>query len=169
VYGRQNGQGTFIYLNGDKYEGKWKDGEIDEGTLTWKDGVKNAGEYKGGQMWNGTKYDKDGNILYKIVNGKRIKQLSYLYRFGECCDFKWEVFGQKDINPKYQGQVKDGIPNGQGTLTWSNGNKYVGIWKDGEENGQGTFTYHNGRKYVGEYKDEKPRNGIYYDKNRKSK
>tara|TARA_B110000967_G_C18824195_1_gene530409 strand:+ start:176 stop:415 length:240 start_codon:yes stop_codon:yes gene_type:complete len=75
VYGRQNGQGTFIYLNGDKYEGKWKDGEIDEGTLTWKDGVKNAGEYKGGQMWNGTKYDKVGNILYKIVNGKKDKTI----------------------------------------------------------------------------------------------
>ena len=49
------------------------------------------------------------------------------------------VFGQSS---KYEGEIKNGLPNGQGTLTWSNGNKYVG-----------------------EYKDDNRWNGTIYDKN----
>ena len=53
----------------------------------------------------------------------------------------------------YEGEWKNGNPNGQGTFTWSNGRKYVGEWKDGKYNGQGIFTYPDGEKYEGEYKD----------------
>jgi len=42
--------------------------------------------------------------------------------------------------------------------------KYVGEYKDGIPNGQGTYTSSNGEKYEGEWKDEKPWNGTYYDK-----
>ena len=44
------------------------------------------------------------------------------------------------------------------------GEKYEGEWKNGKRTGQGTYTWSNGDKYVGEYKDEKPWNGTYYDK-----
>ena len=53
---------------------------------------------------------------------------------------------------------ENGEYNGQGTYTWSNGDKYVGEWKDGKENGQGTITktYRDGKFiYVGEWKDAK--------------
>jgi hypothetical protein len=90
-----------------------------------------------------------------------------LYRWGECCkeDYKWMGFGDKETHPKYQGQVKDGKPNGLGFLTTIYGEKYVGEWKDGEYNGQGTFTHSDGGKYVGEFKDGKRWNGMQYDKN----
>ncbi len=32
----------------------------------------------------------------------------------------------------YEGELKDGKYDGQGTYTWSDGRKYVGEWKDGE-------------------------------------
>ena len=87
-----------------------------------------------------------------------------LYMWGEFPDYKWMGFGDKDTHPKYQGQVKDGKPNGLGILILSNGlSKYVGEWKDGEKHGQGTETWSFGRKYVGEYKDGLPWNGIRYD------
>jgi len=54
---------------------------------------------------------------------------------------------------KYEGEFKDGILNGQGTITWSDGRKYEGEFKDGKPNGQGTITWSDGRKYVGEFKD----------------
>jgi len=111
-----------------------------------------------------------------------------LYVWGEYPDWKWVEFGDKETQPKYQGQVKDGKPNGlgsltypdgskyvgefkdgkkhgQGTFTWSNGKKSVGEWKDGERNGQGTITYPDGIKYVGEFKDGELWNGIFYEKN----
>jgi hypothetical protein len=56
---------------------------------------------------------------------------------------------------KYVGETKDGLPNGHGTYTLSSGAKYVGAFKDGNFNGQGTSTWPNGQKYVGEWKDSK--------------
>ena len=96
-----------------------------------------------------------------------------LYRWGEYPDYKWMGFGDKDTHPVYQGQVKNGKPNGLGVIIYPDGilkggNKYVGEWKDGKEHGQGTLTtpvedsrnfIHHGRKYVGEWKKGKHWNG----------
>ena len=63
-----------------------------------------------------------------------------------------------------------GKPHGQGTRTFTNGDKYVGEWKNGKENGNGKrnspdgSTFSAGRKYEGEWKDGKPWNGILSDK-----
>ena len=86
-----------------------------------------------------------------------------LYRWGEYPDYKWMGFGEKDTNPKYQGQVKNGKPNGLGYLIYPDGGKYVGEWKDGKKNGQGTFTISDGTNYVGEWKDDETWNGTLYN------
>ena len=57
----------------------------------------------------------------------------------------WFEDGNKDKDAKYIGEFKDGFfedrqPNGQGTITYPNGNKYVGVLKDGKHHGQGTYT-----------------------------
>ena len=72
-----------------------------------------------------------------------------LYVLGEYPDWKWVEFGDKETQPKYQGNVKDEIPNGLGILIFPNGDKYVGSWKDGKRNGQGIETYLSGQKYEG--------------------
>ena len=64
----------------------------------------------------------------------------------------------------YTGEVSNGVPNGQGTYTYLDGNKYVGEWKDGNFHGQGTETYPDGSKYVGEFKDGKLWKGTEFDK-----
>ena len=48
---------------------------------------------------------------------------------------------------KYVGEFKDGLPNGQGTYTWSDGDKCVGEFKDGE-NWNGTGYNKNGEIVV---------------------
>jgi len=55
-----------------------------------------------------------------------------LYVLGEYTEWKWVKSGDKDTQPKYQGQVKDGKPNGLGVLISTNGWKYFGSWKNGE-------------------------------------
>ena len=55
----------------------------------------------------------------------------------------------------YVGEFKDDKIHGQGTYTYANGDKYVGEHKDNKKHGQGTLTYANGHKYVGEFKDNK--------------
>ena len=72
--GKYHGHGTFTYLDGNMYVGEFKDGlKNGQGTQTWLDGRKYVGEYKDGKTWNGTGYDKNGNIIRTWVNGKGIK------------------------------------------------------------------------------------------------
>ena len=92
------GRGKYIYPNGEKYVGEWKNGKFcgqgtytfpdgrmyvgelknrkynGQGTFTLPDGTKYVGEYKDGLPWNGIRYDHYGNIEQKFVNGKRIIQ-----------------------------------------------------------------------------------------------
>ena len=48
--------------------------------------------------------------------------------------------------------------------TWSDGSKYVGELKEGLPNGQGTLTSSDGRKRVGEFKEDQPWNTTEYNK-----
>jgi len=60
------------------------------------------------------------------------------------------------------------MPNGQGTLSFPNGDTYVGEWKDGMRHGQGTFKNGDGEfegiSFVGEWKDDVWWNGTLYDR-----
>ena len=72
VFGKYHGQGTWTSPSGYKYDGEWKDGKRSgQGTQTYPDGEKYEGSWKNGVRWNGTDYHKDGNIKYKYVNGNR--------------------------------------------------------------------------------------------------
>ena len=54
--------------------------------------------------------------------------------------------------------------DGQGTFTYSDGNKYEGEWKDGKQNGQGTLTFFNNvRKWIGEFREDKPWDVLDYE------
>lgn len=55
--------------------------------------------------------------------------------------------------PKYEGDVKKGNPDGKGKHKLTNGNKYVSELKDGKHEGKGTFTLSNGDEYSGEFKN----------------
>jgi hypothetical protein len=87
-----------------------------------------------------------------------------LYGWGEYPDYIWKEFGDKETQPKYKGNVENGVPNGLGYLIYPYGSKYLGSWKNGKMNGRGTFTYSDGGKYVGEWNINGPWNGIEYDK-----
>jgi parvulin-like peptidyl-prolyl isomerase len=58
-----------------------------------------------------------------------------------------------NFHNRFEGEFKDGLPNGKGTFIFANGNVYVGELKDDKFNGQGTFTSASGAQFVGEYKD----------------
>jgi len=69
-------------------------------------------------------------------------------------DLSGPCFGVSDYtNGQYVGEYKDGKRNGQGTYTYSNGEKYIGHYKDGKRNGQGTYIFPDGSRYLGQWKD----------------
>ena len=49
-----------------------------------------------------------------------------LYFWETSSGFVWKGFGDKDIHPKYKGDVVSSKPNGLGILTYPWGTKYVG-------------------------------------------
>ena len=65
----------------------------------------------------------------------------------------WSEYEDANISSKYEGGIRNGFPNGQGTLIHPDGTKYVGKFRKGKKHGQGIYTYPNGAKYIGEYKD----------------
>jgi len=173
VDGVPNGEGTENFPNGQKYFGEFKDGLPNgQGMKTFPDGKKYFGEWKDGREWNTKHTKKDGTLIGKFENRKWILMLGVLYvgerngKFGYFTE-KWEGLENEDNRDigKYEGEIKNGFPNGQGTFTLNDGEKYVGEFKDGLENGQGTYTWSIGDEYIGEYKDDKRWNGIYYDQN----
>ena len=60
----------------------------------------------------------------------------------------------------YEGEAINGVPNGQGKLTYSNGTTYEGAFKNGVPNGLGTFTDGDGHAINFEWKDGKAPNGM---------
>ena len=150
--GEQNGKGTFTFPDGTKYVGEYKNGERNgQGTYTFRDGRKYVGEFKDGERWNGTLYDKYGNIRYKWVNGKPNGQgtKTVVQKIQNGVLFK------RYVNNKYGWYEKDG---------GNNRGRYEGEIENLKPNGQGTFTNNTGHKYVGEWKDGKRWNITWYDR-----
>ena len=58
---------------------------------------------------------------------------------------------QDDANNTYNGGMRDGQKNGQGTLTFPDGSTYVGGFKNNKFDGLGTYTWTNGQRYVGAF------------------
>ena len=189
---KPNGKGTYTWSDGRKYEGEFENG-IKHGQGTWTSikGYKYVGEWRENKSWNGKEYDKKGNIIGKYVNGVKIieepvvvveekpmvvvekkpmmvvekRQTGVLFRRWENRQWRWFRNGNKKKDRKYVGDIRNGGPNGQGTLIFPDGDKYVGKFKDGVYHGQGTYTFHDGAKYVGEFKDGKVWNGTVYNGN----
>jgi len=55
-----------------------------------------------------------------------------LYGWGNTLPYVWKSIGSKKLQPKYEGDVENGVPNGLGVLISTNGWKYFGSWKNGE-------------------------------------
>jgi len=74
-----------------------------------------------------------------------------LIGFGQCisgdCENGYGVYIRS--GSKYEGELKDGMKDGNGTFTWADGTKYIGEFKDNKQNGQGTYTTADGTVYKG--------------------
>lgn len=60
---------------------------------------------------------------------------------GECVKGKAYGLGKSIGTDTYEGNFKDGLPDGSGKYTWKNENYYVGYWKKGRFDGEGEMHF----------------------------
>ena len=110
--------GTYIWPDGDKYVGDWKDGNATgQGSYIETNGNIYVGEFlEGKQNGRGTiTFPSGANYAGQYQNGKRTGQGAYTYASGD----------------KYIGEFIDGNYNGRGILYSSDGSiRQSGVWKD---------------------------------------
>jgi hypothetical protein len=140
--GKPHGQGAFTWANGDSYGGKWEKGVFSSstGTLSKRDGRVYKGPFNatvcGEMLWpDGAKYKGDIKIKIK-VNAHLLSS-------------KFNIFAKLVL-----------VRDGQGSMTWVNGDCYRGRWEDDIKEGCGVYTQADGtvdnevwikgeKKYVG--------------------
>jgi len=110
-----NGKGIYLYSNGEKYDGEFKNGEINgDGTYTYLDGSKYIGEFA-----NGVRH---GHGTIKIVDG-----ITYV---GQWANDLPNGQGVKTLvdDMQYFGEFKNGLMYGSGQIVMPDGNKLKIKW-----------------------------------------
>jgi hypothetical protein len=174
-----NGFGTWVYDNGDKYSGNWvnqkmhgagiyyyKNGDIYKGdfrndklegtgTVTFRNGDKYTGEYVNNLAeGEGTYYYADGKVeqglwLQGQFAGKSKKTGCVS---GDCANGRGTYI--LDNGEKYVGEMRNGSREGKGTYYFNSGEWYSGEWVKNQRNGQGTNYFPDGEKYQGNWKND---------------
>ena len=178
-----NGYGTYIFANGNKYEGGWKNDKYEgQGSLTYDNGFQHIGEWKNGTLERGTFINDKGKYEGEFnKDGFSDGQGAFTATNGDTFSGTWK-------NGQFIGKIRyhlDGkcisgdCSNGTGTKAFSNGSKLIGDWKngilehgtlvsnmgttyegefnvDGGREGKGVYTEKNGDKIIMTWKDDKP-------------
>ena len=92
-------------------------------------------------------------ILFFISSNLFGQETGVLYLYKTSSGYAWGTFEDGKVQSKYNGEIKNGRPNGFGYQTYKNGNKYFGEHKKGLPNGEGRSIYPDGSMYLGEYKN----------------
>ena len=79
------------------------------------------------------------------------QETGVLYQFKTTSGFIWKTFGKGKVQPKYEGEVSNGTPNGFGVLSYpfTYGKSVVGEWKVGKE--LNTEHYDNDGNLIGKW------------------
>lgn len=90
----------------------------------------------------------------RLLDGKLIGIGSYIFQPSEDDD--------SSINTEYIGNFVNGVREGRGSFTFSNGNEYIGNFKANKSDGIGRIKYNNGDEYLGNWiEGRKEGLGIY--------
>ena len=152
--GEKHGWGKYAWPNGATYLGEWKSNTIHGyGTLSSPDGSRYQGYFANnlregiGTRWyaNGDRLEGiwkanlpngPGRYVFKLPYGSGVNEYNGELRGGKFegqGTFKWTS------GHRYDGEYKGGVPHGIGVWTWPDGSTYEGFWEGGVRHGVGVF------------------------------
>jgi hypothetical protein len=105
-------------------------------------------------------FDYDPQLQYRIEVQRRRSELLQQYHpnvYEAEQDYARDLLMGDEVNLRsnYHRNKSDiFLREGQGSLTFSNGDKYVGEFHNGKKEGHGVYTFSNGGKYEGEFKND---------------
>ena len=133
INGKLEGNGKYIYKNGNYYIGQFKNDKFNG---------------------KGILYNKNGNIIYEgdFINGKIEGNGKHFYKNGQYYVGQFKnnkrngkgILYYKNGNVMCEGDFINEKYEGDGKYFWKNGQYYVGQFKNGKRNGKGIIYYKNG-------------------------
>lgn len=181
VSGQRTGTGQMTFCGGGSYTGNWRNGqEHGEGAYSSEHDGGYTGQFENG-CFHGTgvqilpnkdRYQgqfitgkRTGAGVYDWANGDRFEgEVSNNQRIGK------GTFTSKNHNLNYDGQWRDNMPDGTGTLKVAKSKEdksfeYEGQWEAGLKEGKGMLSFPSGSKYTGDFvSDLKHGQGLFQRK-----
>jgi len=93
--------------------------------------------------------------IFLLTSPLFCQETGVLYQYKISSGFVWKTFGKGKVQPKYEGEISTGIPEGVGILSYpfDDGKTAVGEWKDGKE--WNTEHYSKEGKVLGKWENGK--------------
>lgn len=130
--GLRQGQGTYHFQDGYRYEGTWEDDQMSGFGILWIDDFKwYEGEWK-----EGTFHGK--GIIYNLTPEEVKPGMPYMNDL-HTVENAWE---------KYEGKFSKGSKHGFGTLTLTNGDTFTGQFESDNIHGRGSYVTDGGKKFI---------------------
>jgi hypothetical protein len=94
-------------------------------------------------------------LLFTFTLFGQSKVIGVLYQYNSTSGFIWKTFGKGKVQPKYEGEVSNGTPDGFGVLSYpfTDSKSVVGEWKVGKE--WNTEHYKKDGRLIGKYENGK--------------
>ncbi len=158
--GLKQGEGTYLWENGDRYQGHFASDRPDgRGRYQFANGDAYEGEVKLGVIaGRGSYASKNGDLFDgSFSNGKPHGVGVYRYASGDRYEGEMDM-GRPHGKGRYYSKngdrfevaFVDGKPQGRGVYFFSSGDRYEGDIQGGALTGQGTYFHASGPKYEGE-------------------
>ncbi|MGZ5061605.1 MAG: caspase family protein [Usitatibacter sp.] len=171
--GLKQGEGTYVWENGDRYQGHFASDRPDgRGKYQFANGDTYEGEVRLGVVaGRGSYASKNGDVFDgSFENGKPHGVGVYRFASGDRYEGEMDA-GRLQGRGRYyskngdrvEGTFVDGKPQGKGVYHFSNGDRYEGEIQGGALTGQGVYFYGNGMKYEGEVRLGQPQGkGVFW-------
>ena len=158
--GLKQGEGTYVWENGDRYQGRFASDRPDgRGKYQFANGDAYDGEVKLGVIaGRGSYTSKNGDVFDgSFSSGKPHGVGVYRYSSGDRYEGEMDM-GRPHGRGRYHSKngdrfevaFVDGKPQGKGVYYFSSGDRYEGDIQGGALTGQGTYFHASGPKYEGD-------------------